>query len=116
MNPYHEQVSATSRRWILSYDVLPPSKHETLKNTDSELLSSWVWPYAAPDRLRLGCDLMIIFFVLDEITDDQSGHDAAVTCSIFLRALGDEQYEEATEFCRMLKEYVVHMTRRVTDC
>ncbi|KAG6907098.1 hypothetical protein DXG01_010511 [Tephrocybe rancida] len=65
INPHYEEVSAASNAWFRSFKAFTPQsqlafdKWEICRYTHDE------WP----EHLRTGCDLMNLFFVIDEYTD-----------------------------------------------
>jgi hypothetical protein len=48
-----------------------------------------------------------ILFVIDEISDDQNGHDARLTGETFLKAMHDPEWDDHSILSQITKEYVV---------
>ena len=86
-NPHYAKASAESISWITSADCLGAEADSSagtrwkryLEKAGAALLAANVYPYASYENLRLSCDLMNVLFVMDEISDDQSGEDARET-------------------------------------
>ncbi|KAI0660148.1 terpenoid synthase [Cubamyces menziesii] len=69
INPRSATVSAASATWIESFRVFSPRAQTAFNKCNFGLLASLAYPSATPEQLRAGCDLMNLFFVLDELSD-----------------------------------------------
>ena len=105
-NAHYAQARAASSAWVLSYNVFTGKKLEFFKQGGSELLCAWAYPYADYEELRTACDFVNLLFVIDEISDEQSGEDAINTGSIVLKTMEDDNYDDGSILCKMTKEYV----------
>lgn len=103
-NTHHEVVSAASRQWVASYNILSPYDWSIFTKCLPELLASWAYPRATPDQLRICCDLISLLFIVDDVSDDQTGEGAASTGSTLLDALRDETFDNGTTLCKMTQE------------
>ena len=106
LNPHYHDVAQASSDWALSYVRRIPEfqdKLDTLKRTSPELLAAYSYPHASAAKLRMCCDFVNILFVIDEVTDVQSGQGAAHSAAALLNAmrLNDLQDESA----------IAHLTR-----
>ena len=107
VNPHFEDVAPDSSDWVLSYVYrIPELQHraEVFKRTSSELLAAYTFPYANAEQLRMCCDFINLLFVIDEVTDVQSGKDAASSRAVVLNAMrGDGLYNDSA-LSQMTKE------------
>ena len=107
VNPHYDEVAPASSDWTLSYVYrIPELQHraETFRRTSSELLAAYTFPHANAEQLRMCCDFVNLLFVIDEITDAQSGKDAAASRAIVLSAMhGDGSYDDSA-LSRMTQE------------
>lgn len=63
----------------------------------NELLASLTYPQAGYDTFRTCCDFLNLLFVIDEISDDQSGEGARLTGKVFLNAIRDSECTDGSE-------------------
>lgn len=63
----------------------------------NELLASHTYPQANYDTFRTCCDFINLLFVIDEISDDQSGEGAKLTGKVFLNAIRDSECTDGSE-------------------
>ena len=103
-NPHHDEVANPSSQWVLSFGVFQGTKIVFFREGGSELLCSYVYPYVDAEKLRTACDFVNLLFTIDELTDEQSAHDAGRTGDVVLNALKDESFEDGSPLCRMTKE------------
>ncbi|TCD63577.1 terpene cyclase [Steccherinum ochraceum] len=71
----------------------------------SELLVSHAYPYADYDQFRTCCDFVNLLFVVDEISDDQTGEDASATGLVYLNAVADADWDDGSVLAKMTKEF-----------
>ncbi|KZT23360.1 terpenoid synthase [Neolentinus lepideus HHB14362 ss-1] len=69
INPRYEEVSAQSNAWFHSFKAFTQRSQDAFDKCDFGRLASLAYPTAAKEHLRTGCDLMNLFFVVDEYTD-----------------------------------------------
>jgi hypothetical protein len=103
-NPHHDDAAAASKQWVLSFNALKGKKLEFFKQGGSELLCAWAYPYAGVEQLRTCCDFVNLLFTIDEISDEQSGRDAAATGKVFLNAMKNDDFDDSSVLCKMTKE------------
>ena len=63
--------------------------------SSTELLVSYVYPYAGYEEFRTCCDLINLLFVVDEISDDQDADGVRETGEIFLTTMRGEAKGES---------------------
>ncbi|KAF9014301.1 isoprenoid synthase domain-containing protein [Cyathus striatus] len=68
-------------------------------------LTAHAYPYAEYDQFRLICDWMSLLFIVDEVTDDQTGKDAEATGLCVIKALEDEGLEDDSLMTEMVKSF-----------
>ncbi|KAF7372856.1 Terpene cyclase [Mycena sanguinolenta] len=69
INPHFETVKAESEAWFRTFNAFSPKAKKVLEKSDFCLLASLAYPALDKQRLRTGCDLMMLFFAFDEYTD-----------------------------------------------
>ncbi|KAI8996452.1 terpenoid synthase [Trametes punicea] len=69
VNPFYEEVSAESSKWLRSFKAFDEKGQIMLDKCNFGLLASLSYPNVDRDHLRVACDLMMLFFVIDEYTD-----------------------------------------------
>ncbi|KAJ7137766.1 terpenoid synthase [Mycena epipterygia] len=72
INPYYEEVSAESNAWFHGFKAFSEKSQYAFDKCDFGRLASLAYPTASREHLRTGCDLMNVFFVVDEYTDVES--------------------------------------------
>ncbi|THV01906.1 terpenoid synthase [Dendrothele bispora CBS 962.96] len=104
-NAHYRQAGAESAAWINNYNFFTDSKRASFVQGYNELLVSHTYPHADYDQFRTCCDFVNLLFVIDEISDDQNGHDARATGQIFLDAMRDPDNQDRSPLSRMIKEF-----------
>ncbi|KAF9490782.1 terpenoid synthase [Pleurotus eryngii] len=104
-NPHYKEAAAESVAWIDSYNVFTDRKRAFFVQGCNELLVSHTFPYAPYEQFRTCCDLVNLLFVIDEVSDDQSGKDARATGQVFLNALGDPEWNDGSLLSRITKDF-----------
>ncbi|KAF9448636.1 terpenoid synthase [Macrolepiota fuliginosa MF-IS2] len=74
INPHYCEVKAESSAWLESFKAFNPEAQANFNNCDF-------------NHLRTGCDLMNLFFVIDEYTDVGDEAHAAMIASVTMDAL-----------------------------
>ncbi|KAI0067235.1 terpenoid synthase [Artomyces pyxidatus] len=85
LNPHYAEVKAESIAWIHSFQAFGPKSQKAFDRCDFSLLASLVYPTL--DKGSTGCDLMMLFFVFDEFTDQVDGDGVQAYVEIVLDAL-----------------------------
>lgn len=98
-----------SASWINSFRLFDGETQKRFMESDNELLAAYTFPYASIEDLRIACDFSNVLFVIDEVTDIQSGEDAIRTGNVVLSAMKNENCD-ATPVVQLVKEYVVLLT------
>ncbi|KXN82971.1 Alpha-muurolene synthase [Leucoagaricus sp. SymC.cos] len=82
INPHYCEVKAESSAWLEGFKAFNPEAQASFNSCDFNLLASLAYPLARKDYLRTGCDLMNLFFVIDEYTDAEDELHAAMIANI----------------------------------
>ncbi|THH26436.1 hypothetical protein EUX98_g7752 [Antrodiella citrinella] len=69
INPHYAEVKQDSAAWLESFQAFGPRAQKAFNVCDFNLLASLAYPLARKEHLRTGCDLMNVFFVIDEYSD-----------------------------------------------
>ncbi|SJK98686.1 uncharacterized protein ARMOST_01955 [Armillaria ostoyae] len=89
INPYYEEAKAESEAWFRSFEAFTPEAQRAFDRCDFSdssfslaatwtdlsvpgLLASLAYTTATKEQLRTACDLMNLFFVFDEYTDNET--------------------------------------------
>ncbi|KAF6757194.1 isoprenoid synthase domain-containing protein [Ephemerocybe angulata] len=104
-NPWYKEAAAESRAWVDSYNVFTDRKRAFFIQGSNELLCSHVYAYAGYEEFRTTCDFVNLLFVLDEISDDQSGADARITGDAFVNAMRYPNWDDGSILAKMTHEF-----------
>ncbi|KZV74617.1 terpenoid synthase [Peniophora sp. CONT] len=106
-NPHYERAAAESRAWVAKHtqDTFDDQERVSFAMGCSELLVANTYPHAEFVELRTVCDLVNLLFVIDEVSDKQSGADARETGNVYLSALRDADWDDGSVISRMTKEF-----------
>ncbi|KAJ7627810.1 isoprenoid synthase domain-containing protein [Mycena polygramma] len=69
INPYYEEVFAQSKADFHTLKPFNTASQYAFDKCDFGRLASLAYPHASKEHLRVGCDLMNVFFIIDEYTD-----------------------------------------------
>ncbi|KAF8168816.1 terpenoid synthase [Mycena galopus ATCC 62051] len=69
INPHFETVKIESESWFRTFKAFSPKAQIAFEKCDFCRLASLAYPALTKERLRTGCDLMMLFFTFDEYTD-----------------------------------------------
>ncbi|EJD05130.1 terpenoid synthase [Fomitiporia mediterranea MF3/22] len=69
INPYYDVVKAESSAWFRSFKAFSEQSQHAFDKCDFARLAALAYPLVCREHLRTGCDLMNLFFVIDEYTD-----------------------------------------------
>ena len=78
-NPFYEEGRAESSAWVASFNPFADRRRENFVNTSVQLLVAYTYPYAPLEKFRIICDFVSLLFVIDEVSDEQTGEDARNT-------------------------------------
>ncbi|KAG0706610.1 isoprenoid synthase domain-containing protein [Suillus ampliporus] len=76
INPHFEEVKAEVDASFRDFKALSPESQEAFDKCDFARLAGLAYPNAPREHLRIGCELMNVYFIVDEYTDIEN---AAVT-------------------------------------
>ncbi|KAJ7822308.1 terpenoid synthase [Mycena olivaceomarginata] len=76
ISPFYEQVKKESSEWCESFQAFSPKAQNAFNICDFSLLASLGYPRLNKDVCRIGCDLMHLFFLIDEHSDLADGRTA----------------------------------------
>ncbi|TFK49911.1 terpenoid synthase [Heliocybe sulcata] len=111
-NPHYDKAGAESSNWVSKYKVFTNRKRLFFVLGSNELLVSHTYPYAGYDEFRTVCDFVNLLFVVDEISDEQSGHDALQTGLSVLSVFKDPKWDNGSVLAQMAREFRERLTRR----
>ncbi|KAL4067245.1 isoprenoid synthase domain-containing protein [Scleroderma yunnanense] len=89
INPHFEEVKAEADEWFRSFNALTPQSLIAFEKCDFGRLAALAYPDAPREHLRIGCELMIIYFIVDEYTDVENATRTAEIVDIIIDALKD---------------------------
>ncbi|KAI0072163.1 terpenoid synthase [Panus rudis PR-1116 ss-1] len=87
INPHYANVKPEAKAWVESFTPLNPKAQEAFNRCDFNLLASLAYPDLLPERLRTACDLMNLFFIFEEYSDDQTSMDVQNVRAAIMRGL-----------------------------
>ncbi|KAG1830863.1 terpenoid synthase [Suillus variegatus] len=89
INPHYEDVKAEVDASFRDFKALSPELQEAFDKCDNARLSALAYPNAPREHLRSGCDLLNLFFIVDEYTDIENEAVTKEMVDIVLDALHD---------------------------
>ncbi|CCL98631.1 uncharacterized protein FIBRA_00633 [Fibroporia radiculosa] len=69
INPHYEEVKTESNSWFKTFKAFTSESQRAFDKCDFCRLAALAYPWSSKEHLRTGCDLMNLFFVIDEYTD-----------------------------------------------
>ncbi|KAM5537397.1 hypothetical protein V8D89_008916 [Ganoderma adspersum] len=87
LNPYYGKVSEDSADWLRSFRGFSPSAQNAFDRCNFGLLAALAYPTQDREQYRSVCDLMNLFFIFDEYTDDLDEAGAQALADISMDAL-----------------------------
>ncbi|KAJ7637775.1 terpenoid synthase [Mycena rosella] len=69
LNPHFELAKDESAAWLETFNAFSPKAQKAFNRCDFNLLASLAYPLLDKDGCRVGCDLMNLFFLIDEHFD-----------------------------------------------
>ncbi|PPQ98466.1 hypothetical protein CVT26_013867 [Gymnopilus dilepis] len=91
INPYYKEVSAQSDAWFHSFKAFSARSQKAFDKCDFGRLASLAYPLVTKEQLRTGCDLMNLFFVVDEYTDVEEAPVVREMVDIVIDALNNPE-------------------------
>lgn len=73
INPHFEDVKAEVGASFRDFKALSPESQEAFDKCDFARLVALAYPNAPREHIRIGCELMNVFFLLEEYTDTENG-------------------------------------------
>ncbi|PBK94405.1 terpenoid synthase [Armillaria gallica] len=89
INPHYEEVKAASETWFRSFKAFEPRAQSAFDRCNFSLLCSLAYPTATKEHLRTACDLMNLFFIFDEYTDNAPPEIVRQYADIVMDAIRD---------------------------
>ncbi|KAF8493609.1 terpenoid synthase [Gautieria morchelliformis] len=87
LNPHYAICKEESEAWCVAFHAFSSSAQKAFNLCDFSLLAALAYPLLDKDGCRVGCDLMDLFFVIDEHTDVADGKTARNQADIVMDAL-----------------------------
>ncbi|KAJ7247396.1 terpenoid synthase [Mycena haematopus] len=87
LNPNFEMCKKESEAWLETFNAFSPKAQKAFNLCDFNLLASLVYPLLSKDGCRVGCDLMNLFFLIDEHFDMVDTRGARLRADIVMHAL-----------------------------
>ncbi|KAN0078464.1 Isoprenoid synthase domain containing protein [Tylopilus felleus] len=69
INPHYAEVKKESAAWTASFGAFSPKAQHAFNRCDFNRLACMAYPIARKEHARAGCDVMNLFFVIDEYSD-----------------------------------------------
>ncbi|EJD53398.1 terpenoid synthase [Auricularia subglabra TFB-10046 SS5] len=91
LNVHYEEVKRESDEWFFSFHPFTPKSLAAFERCDFAKLTCLGGNSASKEEIRVGCDLMNLFFLIDEYTDRQPLDTVKTTCEIVLDALNNPE-------------------------
>ncbi|KAF7372989.1 Terpene cyclase [Mycena sanguinolenta] len=82
-----QNIVADSAAWVESFEAFSPRAQIAFNLCKFGIFSSLAYATAGPGHFRAACDLMNLFFVFDEKSDEASGQEVAQQAADIMRAL-----------------------------
>ncbi|EPQ51824.1 terpenoid synthase [Gloeophyllum trabeum ATCC 11539] len=104
-NPFYNQINGEAIDWVIRHNVLTGDAYVRFLLGSGPMLMSYSYPLASREHFRTLCDIVNLLFVVDEISDEQSGDDARKTGLSIVRAFKCEESDnDPTALEKMSKE------------
>ncbi|KAJ7474169.1 terpenoid synthase [Mycena latifolia] len=87
INSYYAECKKESSAWCEAFNAFDSKAQKAFNLCDFNLLASLAYPLLNKEGCRVGCDLMNLFFVIDEHTDVASTETAREQADIVMDAL-----------------------------
>ncbi|KAI0273275.1 terpenoid synthase [Russula aff. rugulosa BPL654] len=93
LNQHYQEAKSESGKWLRDFEALDTKSQRSFDFCDFPLLSSLGYPLLDKDCLRVSCDLMILFFIYDEFTDNTDGDEARTYADLVTNVLRNPHME-----------------------
>ncbi|KAM7192315.1 terpene cyclase [Naviculisporaceae sp. PSN 640] len=87
VNPHFEECKAESDAWIRSFRVFSPKAQKAFDRCDFSLLAAMAYPRLDKAGCRVVCDVMNLFFVIDDESDRADEYEARYQADCVMDAL-----------------------------
>ncbi|KAH9847304.1 terpenoid synthase [Lenzites betulinus] len=87
ISPWHEQGAAESNAWLHSFSVFAPPLQAVFDRCKCDMLAGLVYGANTKEEVRSGCDIMNLFFVIDDQTDEMDAAHTQELVDIVLDAM-----------------------------
>ncbi|KAJ6479121.1 terpenoid synthase [Mycena sanguinolenta] len=87
LSPHYPVCKEESEAWLETFKAFSPEAQQAFNLCDFNLLASLAYSNLSKDDCRVGCDLMNLFFLIDEHFDLVDTHGARVRADIVMHAL-----------------------------
>ncbi|KAF7432702.1 hypothetical protein PC9H_004644 [Pleurotus ostreatus] len=87
VNPHYESVKQQASAWCESFQAFNPQAQDAFNKCDFNLLASLAYPRLDEAGYRVCCDLMNLFFCIDEHTDLATAEGARAQVNIVMDAI-----------------------------
>ncbi|KAJ7454224.1 terpenoid synthase [Mycena latifolia] len=87
INPYYEECKIESSEWCEGFKAFDAKAQKAFNLCDFNLLASLAFPLLNKEGCRVGCDLMNLFFVIDEHTDIAATETARGQADVVMDAI-----------------------------
>ncbi|KAJ6495182.1 terpenoid synthase [Mycena sanguinolenta] len=91
LSPHFEVAKEESAAWFETFNAFSPKAQKAFNRCDFNLLASLAYPRLDKDGCRVGCDLMNLFFLIDEHFDKSDTNGARVQADTVMHALRNPQ-------------------------
>ncbi|KAG1886538.1 isoprenoid synthase domain-containing protein [Suillus subluteus] len=91
INPHFEDVKAEVGASFRDFKALSPGSQEAFDKCDFARLVALAYPNAPREHIRIGCELMNVFFLLEEYTDNENGAVTKDMADLVIDALNNPQ-------------------------
>ncbi|KAI0331842.1 terpenoid synthase [Cubamyces sp. BRFM 1775] len=84
INPYYPEVAEESASWLRSFHAFSPAAQRAFDRCEFGLITVLAYPTLSREEYRSSCDLMNLFFLIEEHTDllDELGASAVAKASL----------------------------------
>ncbi|KAK7441388.1 hypothetical protein VKT23_016636 [Stygiomarasmius scandens] len=82
-----QDIVAQSAAWVESFNAFDEKAQDAFNRCQFGIFASLAYPKAAGAHFRAACDLMNLFFLFDELSDEASGTEAAKQAKDIMDAL-----------------------------
>ncbi|KAF9014296.1 isoprenoid synthase domain-containing protein [Cyathus striatus] len=105
INPHFDIVARETRLWIDSYKIMSDRKRDQYSSGKIEALCSHAYPFACREEFKTICYWVNLLFIIDEISDRQTGKGARVTGDIVVKVLEDPKWDDGSPLSGMVKDF-----------